>query len=263
MFVSVPSPRLSLPLTLSLCLLAGCSATTAVSNSSVALVTGNWQVASAASTRLPSFSGELAGTSAAITGIFHSNAASACVAPTSSFAMQGSVKSGNVLTLTGSGFQGGTLTLTGTLATDGKSLTNASYSVSGGSCAFAAATSAATAQTFSPITGTFTGSFADTSGQTTAVTANLSQSPASDPNGDFTLSGNATFPNDPCFSSPVAISGSQVTGGSFTVTYTDSVTQNVVTANGTFAPSGTMLNVTSWVSSGPCGPDNGTGTLSR
>ena len=91
------------------------------------------------------------------------------------------------MTLTGK-VGGGTLTISGTLAADGKSLTGASYNVAGGSCAFSAK-AAATAQAYSSVTGTYSGSFADAGGQVISVVANLTQTPESDTDGNFTLSG--------------------------------------------------------------------------
>jgi hypothetical protein len=95
------------------------------------------------------------------------------------------------------------------------------------------------------------------------LSANLSQSPSSNTDGNFTLSGTGTFPNNPCFNSPVTMSSSQVTGGSFTFIYTDPTTQNVVTTNGTFSTDGQTLTVTQWTLTGPCGPDSGTGLLTQ
>jgi hypothetical protein len=225
-------------------------------------VTGNWQFASAAvsASKLPSLSGELTGSSTSMTGIFHSNSATACVAPAQAFDVSGSANSKMLVTLTGANTVGDTLKITGTLAADGRSLSNATYMVTGGSCAFAAA-AAATAQSYSSIDGSYAGSFADADGQTIAVDAMLTQTPASDTDGNFQLSGTGTFPNNPCFNSPVSISNSQVTGGSFDLTYTDSTTENSVEAIGNFSTDGKTLTVTQWTLSGPCGPDTGTGSL--
>ena len=114
-------------------------------------------------------------------------------------------------------------------------MTNARYTVTGGTCAFKAA-AAATAQSYSSITGTYAGTFTDADGQTIAVNATLTQTPESDVDGNFQLSGTGTFPDNPCFSSPVSVSYSKVTGGSFDLTYADSVTLNSVEAMGTFSP---------------------------
>jgi hypothetical protein len=227
-------------------------------------VTGNWQIKSSAAvaSRLAALSGELTGSSAAITGILHADATTSCVAPTSAIEVSGAADVHNLVTLTGANVAGGTLTITGTLSSDGKSLTNANYTVAGGTCAFTAA-AASTMVAYSSITGTYAGSFADPDGNVISITANLTQTPDSDTTGNFQLSGTGTFPNNPCFSSPVSISASQVTGGSFNLTYTDMTTQNSVNASGTFSTDGTTLTVTNWTLTGSCGPDMGSGLLTK
>ena len=243
----------------------GCqSAVTPTPASTATLATGNWQLASTApaASRLPALSGELTGGGATITGIFHSDSATSCIAPTTAIAVTGSADANNLVTLTGTGVAGGTLTITGTLAANGKSLTDATYNVTGGTCAFSAP-AAITANDYAPITGNYTGSFSDPDGHLLNIAATLTQTPASDPNGNFQLSGTATFPNNPCFNSPVSVSNTTVTGGSFTLTYADATTSNSVTASGTFSTDGKSLTVTNWTLTGSCGPDTGTGTLTQ
>lgn len=249
-------------LLLAFCLI-GCSTSLApLSGATPNALTGNWQVSSttAAAGKLPMLSGELTGSSLAVTGIFHAATAGACVTPATAIPLSGHADAKNVLTLTGS-LAGGTLTLSGNVAEDGRSLSGATYSVSGGTCAFAAAT--ANAQSYSSVTGTYAGSFSDASGHVIDITATLTQMPASDTTGNFQLSGSGTFPNNPCFSSPVNVSNAQVTGGSFTQTYADPNTQNSVTATGTFSTDAKTLTVTNWTLTGSCGPDTGTGSLIR
>jgi hypothetical protein len=244
--------------------LVGCSSSLApLSAANPDELTGNWQVSStaAAAGQLPVLSGELTGSTLSVSGIFHAAAAGACVTPATAIALTGHANSENVLTLTGP-LASGTLTISGTVAADGKSLTGASYNVSGGPCAFAAP-AMATAQSYSSVTGTYAGSFFDHGGHVIDITANLTQTPDSDTSGNFQLSGSGTFPNNPCFSSPVTVSNAQVTGGTFTQTYSDPVTQNSVTATGTFSTDATTLTVTGWTLTGSCGPDSGTGLLTR
>jgi hypothetical protein len=226
-------------------------------------VLGNWQFSStaASASKLPLLSGALSKTANAPSGTFHTNSPSACVAPTTDIALAGSVSPASVTTLTGT-LAGGTLTITGTLAADGKSLTGATYNVSGGTCAFTSAVPA-TAQAYSSITGNYAGTFSDPNGAVISITASFTQTPASDPNGNFQLSGSGTFPSNPCFNSPVTVSNTQVTGDSFTLTYADPTTQNSVVASGTFSTDGTTLSVTNWTLTGACGPDSGTGLLTR
>lgn len=262
---SCSSAVLLATLSLTVPALTGCSGSFAdIPNPQSAVsVKGNWQFASSspAASRLPAFSGALTGTSLAIKGIFHSDSASACVAPNTSFDVSGGADLKNVVILTG-GLAGGTLTVTGNLSDDGKSLSNTTYNVTGGTCAFTQA-AAASAQAYADITGTYTGNFTTSGGDVIPVVANLTQAADSDGNGNFTLSGSGTFPYNPCFNSPVSVSNAQVTGGSFTMTYSDQTTGNQVTGTGTFTPDGTTLTVTGWGSSGPCGTGTGTGTFTK
>jgi hypothetical protein len=244
--------------------LVGCSSSLAPLSGTLAnALTGNWQVSSntTAAAKLPALSGELTGSALSVSGIFHAHSAGACVSPSTAISLTGHADSENVLTLTGA-LAGGTLTISGNIAEDGKSLTGTTYNVSGGSCAFSKPV-AATAQAFSSVTGAYAGSFSDSGGQVISITANLTQTPSSDTTGNFQLSGSGTFPNNPCFSSPVTVSNAQVTGGSFTLTYADPVTQNSVTASGTFSQDASTLTVTDWTLTGSCGPDSGTGLLTR
>jgi len=247
----------------SLPLLNGCA-----NNASAATgidVSGNWQIASTAPSagRLSALSGAFTGTSTSLSGILHSDSASSCMAPATPIPVTGSTDVNGLTTVTGSNVAGGTLTITGYLSASGRSLTGVSYNVTGGTCAFAAVATGATAQSYSPITGNYAGNFSDAHGQVISVTAVLTQSPASNADGNFTLSGSGSFPSNACFDSPVTISNTQVTGGSFTFTNTDASTQNSVTNSGTFSTDGTMLTVTNWTLTGPCGPDSGTGLLTR
>lgn len=239
-------------------LLAGCAATVTRGPSSSPLpdvATGNWQFSSTAATaaHLPSFSGELSGSSNALSGILHSQSATGCTAPGTAFEVAGSADQTGLVTLSGP-VANGTLTITGTLSEDGKSLTGVSYNVVGGACAFSQK-AVGTAEFFTPINGNYSGSFSDVDGQVAQVTANFSQSSTPDANGNFTLAGTATVSNNPCFPTAVPVSNTQVTGGMFTFTY--SANGNSVTANGTFAADATTLTVSSWTSSGTCGADTG------
>ena len=248
--------------------LVGCGtgfSSSAITSAAV-VVTGNWQFrsASASAAQLPSFSGELTGTNTTFTGILHSNSASACVSPKSSFAVTGSADARNNLTLTASNFAGGTLKLTGVLAANGKSISNTSYTVTGGSCAFAQPADA-TSQAYADITGTYTGSFTDPDGDQIAVSAALSQAATPDTNGDFTMTGSGTFAagNNPCFHSPTPVTSANVSGNQFAVTYTDSQSGAQINIQGTFSPDATSLTLSGVQVAGPCGSASGTGTLTK
>jgi len=244
--------------------LTGCSPEGSVYTTDTVSVAGNWQFSSsaAAAAKLPSLSGELSGTGNSITAILHSDSASSCVAPTTAITLTGTTNAQGITTITSSNFPNGALTIAGNLAVDGKSFTTATYTVSGStSCAFASPANA-TANDFLPITGTYTGKFADAAGPVLTISALLAQSPSSDVNGNFTLTGEASFGNA-CFSNNVPISNTQVTGGNFTFTYSDPVTTNSVVATGTFSTDGATLTVSNWTLTGPCGPDSGTGLLTH
>ncbi len=244
--------------------LTGCSPEGSVYTTDTVSVTGNWQFSSSATaaSKLPALSGVLSGTGASFTAILHSDSATSCIAPTTAIALTGTTSAQGVTTLTSSNFPSGTLTISGSLAIDGKSFTSATYTVSGStSCAFASPANA-TANDFLPISGTYTGKFSDASGPVLTISALLSQSPTSDASGNFTLTGEASFGNA-CFSNNVPVSNTQVTGGNFTFTYSDPVTTNSVVATGTFSTDGTTLAISNWTLTGPCGPDSGTGSLTK
>lgn len=246
--------------------LLGCSGALSpqAANLQAITVAGNWQISSPAvnSNRLGGISGELTGSSASMIGIFHTITTGACIAPSDSFAVSGSADANRKVTLSSLAFHGGTLVINGMLSADGSSFSSATVNVIGGTCAFTAV-AAAVAQSYSSISGAYAGTFADSDGQVISINANLTQTPVSDSSGNFQLSGNAIFPNNPCFSSPVNISASRVSGGSFDLTYADTTTSNNVEALGTFSIDGKTLNVTQWKLSGPCGSDTGTGLISR
>ena len=226
------------------------------------LATGNWQFSSSAApaARLSALSGTLSGNATAIAGVLHTQSATACVAPAESFEVAGAADENGMVTLSGP-VASGTLTVTGTLSSDGKSLEDASYTVSGGKCAMAA-TAKATAQAYPPLSGTYSGAFQDADGQVATVVANFSQS-SPNANGDYTISGTATPVNNPCFFGTIPVTNTQVTGNTFTFTYSDPATNNSVTANGTFSANASTLTVGTWTSSGSCGPDAGTGTMTK
>ena len=224
--------------------------------------TGNWQVSSsaAAAMHLPSISGSLQGSAGALTGTFHSKSQTACVAPGTAFTVSGQANSAGLLTLSGP-VAGGRLTVSGTLAEDGQSLQNATYNVTGGACAFASPASAQ-AQAYMPISGAYSGTFKDGDGQIATVQATLNQSTDANGDGNYPLTG-AAAPNNPCFSASVPVSATAVSGGNFTFTYTDPNTNNSVTATGLFSADASTLTVTGWTSSGSCGSDSGTGTMTH
>ncbi len=241
-------------------LLSGCSEAYTLDPTAAASIklTGNWQLtsAAAAASRLPAISGELTGYGAHVTGLFHSDSSNACVDPSVIAVVSGGTNASGVLSLGGS-YAGGTLIVTGTPAADGKSLTNATYAVSGGSCGFSAP-AAATAQSVAAVSGTYAGEFYDVYGNDIHVSTVLSQS-AADANGNFTLSGYATLPANGCFNSPTSTDSAQVTGQNFSISYTDPHTGNTLSTTGTVTTDASTLTIGSWTINGPCTGENGTG----
>ncbi|ADW68025.1 hypothetical protein AciX9_0958 [Granulicella tundricola MP5ACTX9] len=253
--------------------LSGCNALTAVTGiptSLKAAIAGNWEVKTNATqaVTLPEIAGAFATTNGAVTATFHTLAANACMAPNTFVSATGTTDANGNLKLTSAAFNGSTLSLTGTLAADGKTLTNATYSVTGGSCGFpvvaGTAAVAATATQYAAITGAYAGNFTDSDGDVIPVSGNFTQSTAPDANGVYHLTGNATFPGNPCLTSP-AIVDSTVTGSMLSTTYSQTANgmTNTVVANGTFNADASILTVTDWTISGACGSAHGTGLFSK
>jgi hypothetical protein len=160
------------------------------------------------------------------------------------------------------------LSIHGQLAEDGKSISKASYGVSGGACAFPQTSGSASAQAvatqYDAISGTYSGSFVDPDGNSLAVTATLTQTTQPDANGTFHLTGSANFASGNCIDSPV-VTDSLVTGSSLSATYTQTVNgvTSTVVGSGTFNADATVLTITNWTLSGGCGADSGTGVLTK
>jgi hypothetical protein len=245
-------------------LLTGC--TVARTDPSSATISGNWQFTSKdiSAVNLPQISGSIAGTTSAFTATFHPTYANACVTPQTLLPFTGSVDSAGLLHMTSAPFgQGSVLTLSANYSSG--SITNATYTVTGGACAFASARLAPTTATqLQPISGTYTGTFNDSFHDTIPVTATLTQGAQPDANGIFHVTGSATFPGNPCLPSPV-LTDSTITGDTLSTTYTQQQgsISNTVIASGTFDPTATILTITNWTLTGACGPDNGTGMLTR
>jgi hypothetical protein len=261
------------PLLLVTCLIAGCSSSMRqpILNPDLVPVSGNWQLASSSpqAASLPQLSGALSGNSTAITGLFHTTASGACITPQTIVILSGKADAQRNLFLISSPFDNGSiLTIRGVLAPDGHSMLNASYNVVGGACAFTPenGTSVAPmiAAQYQAISGSYAGNFVDGDGDSLPVTAILTQTTQPDANGAFHLTGNATFPGNPCLTAPV-ITDSTVTGSSLSATYSqqqNGVT-NTVVASGTFNADASILTITNWTLSGGCGADNGTGLLTK
>jgi len=227
---------------------------------------GNWQFVAAVpsstnpgAAMLPSLSGALSGTSSNISGLLHVDVAGACVGTSEVIEVSGWTDQFGLLTLNGQ-VSGGTLTIQGYIAADGKSLVESGYLVAGGTCPV---WTVGTAQYYNPVNGTYSGTVKDTSGMQSSLTANLSQSSTADSSGNFTLTGTGQFKANPCFTTPITITSSEVTGGNLQLVYVDPSTQGTVSVTGKITPDGKTLTVTNWATTGACGTNSGTGQLAQ
>lgn len=195
-----------------------------------------------------------------VTAVAHLTGAD-CMNPSTDILLTGSVGGENQLILVSQPFAGTTLVVKGDVAANGQGITGATMELSGGTCASLGALSA-TATNFTQIAGTYSGTFTDNSGDKIPVTAFLEQT--TEPNGDgqFTLSGTATFPDNTCFTDQPTLTQSLVTGENLSMTYVDPGTGAVLAASGTLNSAATQLTITAWsITGGNCGGDSGTGLL--
>jgi hypothetical protein len=279
--VKHPLPAL-LGLSLLVLLATGCASTSnhfdAGSSATYAVASGNWAITSQISDQpssqqsgqpiespaLPTSSGSLTrAVNGSVSGIFRLSPAPACLPVDGNLAIRGSVDAQGQLHLSSEPVNGAIWSLTGQLSADGKMLTSGTASLSGGACPTLTASAAGTFYT--PISGTYSGSFTDTRGVTVPVSTTLTQTSAPDPNGQYHLAGNATFPSNSCFTSP-AVTDSLVTGNALSAAYSQqqgSVT-STVTAAGTFNSDATTLTISGYsILGGDCDGDAGTGLLTK
>ena len=225
-------------------------------------LSGNWSFAPSTSAVIILNLGFTQGAYETVSAVARLTGAS-CVSPTTDILLTGSVGGTNQMLLISSPFNGTTLTLKGQVTPDGKEIANASWSFAGGNCS-TIGTADVTATDYSEISGTYTGNFADTDGNQLPVSAFLEQTTQPDQNGQFSLSGTATFPNNTCFSEQPTLTTSLVTGSSLSMTYSDPGSGAVLTASGTFNSAATQLTIANWSISGCyCNGDSGTGLLTE
>jgi hypothetical protein len=121
-----------------------------------------------------------------------------CVSPATDILLTGSVGGDNQMMLVSTPFNGTTLTLQGQVTGDGKGIAGATWAFAGGNCNTLGKADV-TATNYSNINGTYTGNFVDASNDQLAVSALLEQTTQPDLNGQFSLSGTASFPGNKCF----------------------------------------------------------------
>jgi hypothetical protein len=225
-------------------------------------LTGNWRITSQSGSSEPGMTmnaGMTSQVNGGVTAIAHLTGAS-CVSSSTPIQFAGSVDDAGKLSLKSAAVNGTTVSLKAQLGSDGKSLTATSLAFAGGSCQ-ALGVVAATSTQYAQINGTYAGNFTDTDGDALPVNATLSQTTDPDANGQFHLSGSATFPNNPCFTQPV-ITDSLVTGQDMSTTYSQG--NATIQAVGTFNADATQLTVTNWtVTGGLCDQLAGTGLLTK
>ncbi len=184
-----------------------------------------------------------------------------CVTPDTNILLTGSVDGANNVTMVSAPFGGTTLTIQGQVAANGKGMAASTWSFAGGSCASLGKASV-TATNYSTIGGTYQGTFVDTKNAQLPVSAFLQQTTQPDGNGQFAVSGTATFPSNNCFTEQPTVTTSLVTGSSLSMTYTDPGSGAVLTAAGSFNSAATTLTITNWsIVGGSCNGDSGTGTM--
>ena len=239
-------------------LLAGCGQVNPVLRVGTALA-GNWSFAPASSSVVLNL-GFTQGSYETVSAVGRLDGSS-CVSADTDILLTGSVDGNNNATLISSPFGGTTLTIKGAVAANGKGMAGATWTFAGGDCA-SLGTANVTATNYSTIGGTYLGTFMDAGGNPIGVSAFLQQTTQPDQDGQFSISGSATFPANGCFTEQPTVTSSLVTGSSLSMTYTDPGSGAVLTATGSFNSAATVLTITNWsITGGTCNGDAGTGSL--
>jgi hypothetical protein len=226
------------------------------------VLSGNWSFTPANNSSVSLNLGFTQGAYETVSAIARLNGVS-CVSPTANISLTGSVTAADQMTLVSAPFGGTTLTLKGNVTPDGKGIGDAAWTFAGGSCA-SIGTADVTATNYSEIGGNYSGTFLDASGNQLAVSAFLQQTTEPDSNGQFSLSGTATFPANTCFVDQPTMTSSLVTGDNLSMTYTDPGSGAVLTATGTFNAAATQLTISNWtIAGGSCDGNSGTGSLTE
>jgi hypothetical protein len=167
---------------------------------SKANITGGWEI-TAHSTASPApveIAGRLENTGSQVTGALFSFSL-ICEQLAIFQKVSGTINAaGDTLSLSSTALAGQTLTITGSLSSDGKMLQNATYTITGG------CTDQGTATGFlvPPFTNTYSGPFTSRpAGRTVNATISFVQSPPAGPGLSFSVTGNASFADRPCFTS--------------------------------------------------------------
>lgn len=241
---------------------------TPVNSQSYPNLAGNWSIILIPGNPLvfgPILGGSMTNTSGSVTGTLHVNN-SDCFQATQDVSVTGTVTPAGAVALTSAAVGGQTLSMTGYAAVNlgngaaggVTGIFNGSYAFSGGCANGENGTFAGTMMP--PVDGVYAGSFQSVSGQNIGVSLNVTQAgPNAD--GEFSISGTATFTGSPCFST-AAIAASTIDGEFIDATVTGS--------NGTMEFTGeildtvpTLIGGTYHVTAGACTGDTGGGNLTK
>lgn len=220
---------------------------------------GNWSFAPANSTMALNL-GFTQGSYETVSAVARLSGAS-CLSPTTDIILSGSVTPTNEVTLVSAPVNGSVLTLKGQVAEDGDGMAGATWSFTGGNCGSLGRANVA-ATDYAEIAGNYQGTFTDTAGDRIPVKAFLQQTTLPNGDGQFNLTGTATFPSNTCFVQQPTVTESVVTGPNLSMTYVDPGSGAVLTAAGTFNSTATQLTITNWsIQGGACDGDTGAGLM--
>ena len=243
-------------LTVALVLVAGCGQINSPLRVGTAMA-GNWSFANSSNVVLNV--GFTQGSYETVSAVGRLEGTS-CVGADTNILLTGSVDGDNNATLISQPFGGTTLTIKGQVAANGKGMAGATWTFAGGPCA-SLGTANVTATNYNTIGGTYVGTFMDTNNNSMGVSAFLQQTTQPDANGQFSISGTATFPANGCFTEQPTVTSSLVTGDSLSMTYTDPGSGAVLTVTGSFNSAATVLTIANWkITGGTCNGDAGTGS---
>jgi hypothetical protein len=256
-------------------ILAGCggSSSSSLGNSptSYPALSGNWSIALIPSNPLafePELGGYITNTGGAVSGTLHA-VDSSCFTAAQDIAISGSVTPEGSITITSAAVSGQTISFTGFTGPSNAPARDplvliGSYSITGGCAGGQSGT--ILGNVVPPLTGTFSGTFESVSGLSIPVTISVIQS-AANSDGEYTVSGAATFTGSPCFSAGT-ITSSVLFGENLQATITtDKSGVLQFTSIGILLSSTSSSGITILgeykVTAGSCAGDTGSGTLAN
>ncbi len=192
-----------------------------------------------------------------ITGTLHVEGSS-CYLITDDVPIMGNVTLQGQLTLSSSMVKGQILTIMGSASPDGKSVTNATYTITGGCAAGEHGT--VTGIVVQGFSGNYSGTLKSNSGSSVSVSGSLMQAGTPDVHGFYMLSGMLNFAGSSCFSSAM-VQNSDVAGLTMVLQLKANDGSTIdffgVATDGTTR----MVNGAYTVTGGTCNGDKGQGML--